>query len=229
MSRNVIEQQLHVGVSKGHSDSSFLVRFSPHPRLPKSRSFCLLAVTTLLIFLLTTMGCSKKELDDLVSKAKDDLDKVKKTVEEEIPKAIGAASEELGMSGKASIRLDTKTFPTNACYVSLIEQSPDRPNVLKIQSYASPDSESFPSLFIQAQVGDSTLEELVGTEIMAQVFVQTNQGGEVWYTEPTDSLRVKISALEENMLTAELAGGKLHSTVSGNSVDAVGSMEAVVQ
>ena len=202
---------------KTHVESSFLKHY---------RSCGLSFVTALLACLLTAVGCNK--IDELNKMAKDSIDEAKKTVGEEFPNVVETVTEKAGLAGNANIQLDDE-FTTDACYASLVEQSPDRPNVLKLQSYASPESESGKSIFIQAQVGDSSLADLVGKEVSAQVFVQTQRDGEAWFTDPAESVKVKITALEEDMLSAELVGGKLHSTVSGNSVDADGTIEAVVQ
>lgn len=200
---------------------------SGSPILKLYQRSCLLAITALLACLLaTTAGCNK--IDELNKMAKDSIDEAKKKVGDEFPNVVETVTEQAGLAGNVNIKLD-KDVTTKACYASLVEQSPDRPNVLKLQSYASPDTESIPSIFIQAQVGTSSLAELVGSEVSAQVFVQTQRDGEVWFTDPAESIQVKITALEDNMLTAELVSGKLHSTVSGNSVDADGTIEAVVQ
>ena len=228
MSRNMFKNRMAQPVEEQCSNLWCDVGKSPSSSTKKCRSLFLLTLFALLACMLTTASCSKKEFDELVSKAKNDLDKVKKSADEEISKAIGTASEELGMSGKASIQLDQPII-TSACYVSLIKQSPDRPNVLKMQSYTSPETESFPSIFMQAQVGNSSLQELVDTEVLAQLFVQAEQNGEVWYTDPAELVRVKISALQEDMLTADVVSGKLYSTKTGNSIESTGKIEAVVQ
>jgi hypothetical protein len=177
------------------------------------------------ILLVAVSGCSKKELDDMMNKAKETVDSGAKSVQDKVEGSITTTNEKLGLSGTIAVTLD-KTEATDACYASFINfQETDRPNVLKLQSYSSLSQESYPSALIQAQTDRQSIEQLSGQTVSAQMFFKPGQYGAIWYTQPTEPIQLKINSTTDGKVIAEFAGGKLYNTATGASVTPTGRVE----
>lgn len=181
--------------------------------------------------LLTAGGCNRADVSDLVDKVKqtasEGTEKVRETVSEQVGDAAGDVQEQLQLAGSIELQLD-QPLQTGACYARFVRQGSGRPNVLQMQSYRSADKESFPSVLLHAQVSAASAEELVGQVASARLFVQPQQNGPLWYSAIGAPVEVKIVSIEEQMLTAEIVGGTLASTASGE-VGVTGTFEAVLQ
>lgn len=188
-------------------------------------SFLLLACA-----LVSLGACSKTEVSDLVGKVKqtasEGSDKVKQAVSEQIGDAADNVQEQLNLAGSIELTLDTPVA-TQACYAQFIRQGSGRPNVLQLQSYRSAENESFPSVFLQAQVQADSANELVGQIVSARLFVQPQTDGPLWYSAIGNPVELKVVSVEESLLTAELAGGSLRSTAGGADVAASGTFSGV--
>ena len=169
---------------------------------------------------LTAGGCSRSEISDLVDKAKqtasEGTEKVREAVSEQVGDAAGEVQEQLQLAGSIELQLD-QPLKTQACYVQFLQQSSGRSNVLQMQSYRSVDQESFPSVLLHAQVSAASAQELVGQVLSARLFVQPQQNGPLWYSAVGSPVEVKIVSIQEQTLTAELVGGTLGNTTTGQT------------
>jgi hypothetical protein len=182
------------------------------------------------LVLLTAGGCNRAEVADLVDKAKqtaaDAKNKVTESVSEQVGQAAGEVQEQLQLAGSIELQLD-QPLETQACYVHFLRPGSDRSNVLQIQSYRSADQESFPSVFLHAQVSAATVEELAGQVASARLFVQPERNGPVWYSAVGSPVEVKLVSVDEQTLTAEIVAGTLTSTADGQ-IAVTGSFQGIL-
>jgi hypothetical protein len=181
--------------------------------------------------LLVAAGCGGDKVSELVEKAKSEAsmgaEKVKQAVNEKVNAATTEAQEQLNLAGKMELKLG-EPLTTQACYAQFIVQSAPRPNVLQLRSYRQIEQESFPSVFLQAQVSAASAGELVGQTVSAEMYVMREANGAIWRTPAGKSVQVKIGSIDNQLLTAEIVGGALESTDAAGETPVTGSLAAVL-
>jgi hypothetical protein len=167
------------------------------------------------------------ELVDKVKKtASDGTERVQQAVSDTVSDTSGDIQETLKLAGRMELQLDAPVS-TDACYARFITQPNGRPSAFQLRSYRSADKETFPSVFLQAQVQAKTPGELIGQVVSARLFVQSEQSGAVFYAPHAAPVELKIVSIKEGMVDAELVGGSLVST-SGGEVNVTGSFQGVI-
>lgn len=177
------------------------------------------------------VGCSKEELSELVNQAKETASegtaKVKQVVSEKLETQTERVQQQLHLAGRIELEVGAP-LQTDACYAALITPGSNRPNVLQLQSYREAERESFPAVFLQAQVSAKTPAELVGQVLRARLFVQPAAPGTVLFSPPETPVDLKVVSVEGKMLSAELVNATLHDAASGASVTGTGRFTAVL-
>lgn len=192
----------------------------------------MMALATLLV-----AGCDT-DVGELASSVKEaaseGVDKVSETVSETaaevqdtVQDATDTVSEGVGLAGSIDMTLDSPT-QVGACYAKFVQPASSRPGVFQLQSYRDAADESFPSVFVQAQVSAATVAELTGQTLPAQMFVQSTQDGPTWHTE-TDPVQIRIGAVEDELVSAEIVGGALVNAATGASQPIQGTFSGVLQ
>jgi hypothetical protein len=187
-----------------------------------------LCVALLMPLLVLSSACSKEKLSELADKAKQTVTEQADKVAQKAGAATDSAIADLGLAGKCELVID-EPVTTSACYVTFIAQAPGRSNVLQLRSYRDPSQESFPSVMFQAQVAAGGLSELVGQAIPGQLFLQKVENGPVWSCNTGTKVELKVVAVDEKLLTAELASGAVRSSQSGMDQPVSGTISAVLQ
>jgi hypothetical protein len=172
-------------------------------------------------------GCSADEAKKLLDKGIEQVQKLPETVTKEGGKAGDQVQEQLGLAGNIHLSLSPE-LNKSACYVKFVPATGGRPSVLQLQSYRAADQESFSSVFLQAQVTATSLAELAGQSVQAQLFVQPQSGGPVWFTDREHPVELKIAAIDEKLLTAEFTGGSLQSTDGAAAAGVAGKFSGVL-
>ena len=99
-------------------------------------------------------------------------------------------------------------FP--ASYISLVSLK-NRGNVLKIKSELDTEAGRLPQYYVHAVVDSESLQDVLGNEIGAQMFVQTSADGGVWsHTDP-----VKITVEQKDAYYNVSMRGRLKNTKTG--------------
>ncbi len=185
----------------------------------------------LFLALIMVGGCNQGDVTDLVDKVKQTASessaKVRETVTEQVGNATGEMREQLQLAGSIALQID-QPLTTQACYVQFVQLGSGRPNVLQMQSYRSAKDESFPSVFLHAQVSGSSVQELVGQVVSARLFVQPDRSGPTWYSPVASPVEVEIVSIDDQTLTAELVGGMLQNTVDAE-MGVTGTFQGVLQ
>jgi hypothetical protein len=195
-----------------------------------------------LLALGTLAGC---DFSGWTQSAQDAAQQAQQTVTETIETVQTEVQEQTGQAGGAEFKLEaeatadstgstppTVAAPTNekstACYVLFTLQQDGRSNVLALQSYKHAERETFPSFYIHAQVEAATLAELAGQTVPAQMYLKSRESGPTLFTPSDAPLQLKIVAVEETRVTAEIVGGKLLSSTDSVTRDISGQFTAVV-
>ncbi len=186
----------------------------------------------ILILAVVAAGCSKEDLTGALDKAKnavtDNAAKAKQAMQEKMSTTTEKMQEQLNLAGSIELTAGEK-FTTNACYVSLIPQGAGRPTVLQLQSYRDADSESFPSVFLQAHVQANSITELIGEPLAARLFVQRQAQGPVLFSDSAMPIELEIIAVEEKVVSAKITGAKLRDSSTGAEIPVTGSVTGVLQ
>lgn len=188
--------------------------------------------TALVIIAIIAAGCSKDDLTGALDKAKnavtDNAAKAKDAVQAKMETATEQVQEQLNLAGSIELTAG-EAVKTDACYVSLIPQGVGRPTVLQLKSYRDADRESFPSVFLQAHVQANSITELIGEPLAARLFVQREAQGPILFSDIATPVELKISAVEDQLLSAAVVSGSLRDTSSGADVPVTGSISGVLE
>ncbi len=172
-------------------------------------------------------GCNRQEVQDLFDKGVEQAKKVQEKVTKEAGGVSDLVQQQLDLAGNLQLSL-SPPLNRDACYVKFVPAVGGRPSVLQLQSYRAADQEKFPSIFLQAHVTAESLTELVGQSVPAQLFVQVQQDGPVWFADSDHPVELTITAIDENFLTAELISGALQSTDDAAAASVTGRFTGVL-
>ncbi len=189
-------------------------------------------LAAILILAIIAAGCSKEDLTGALDKAKnavtDSAAKAKDVVEEKMASTTDQVQQTLNLAGSIELTAGAP-IKTDACYVSLIPQGSGRPTVLQLQSYRDADGESFPSVFLQAHVQANSITELIGEPLAARLFVQREAQGPVLFSDAATPIELKITAIEDQVVSATLTGAALRDTTTGAEIPVTGSVTGVLE
>lgn len=134
---------------------------------------------------------------------------VQEQVKQGLQQARDQVNQQTGQAGSMHLELDAPV-DVDVCHAALISFNDGRPAVLQLQSYRDADSETFPSIFLRAVAPSESPAELTGQTVEAELFVQLQQSGPVWYTEAP--VQLQITSSDGEKVVAELVGGALQRT-----------------
>jgi hypothetical protein len=169
------------------------------------------------VFLLGAIcfGCSKDDLDKLVTQVQDQT----QAVTQEVAKAVSSGSISMTLNGEIKV-------PT--CTASLLIIGDGRPNVLQIRSYASMERESFPSILFQGTTAANSYQELAGKTVQGEFFVALDDASNIWQSDATNGATVTISNIEDKELVGQLGTIKMISP-EGRTTTSSGSFRSVME
>jgi hypothetical protein len=173
-------------------------------------------------------ACSKAKLSELVDKTKEKVSSGAGQLKEGFNAAADTTKEQLNLAGTAQVKLDTQV-EWKGCYATFTALGEKRPAVLQIRSYSSPKQESFPSMLLRASVKAAGTSELVGQVVPAQLYMQTAADSPIYFNGPGSHVDVKIIALDDKSLTAEIVSGSLRNTHRTGQQPVTGNLSAVWQ
>jgi len=190
-----------------------------------------------MVWAATAAGCGKSVSDiassvkdaasEGVQSVKDTAQQVSQDVTNKVQGVTDQAAQTLEMAGSMQLQID-QPLQVSACYASFSHVKAAGAGVLQLQSYREAEQESFPSVFVRAPCSTATLAELTGQTLAAQMFVQPQQNGPVW-SATAEPVQLKITAVEEKQLKAEIVGGNLANSGTGATQAVTGSFEGVLQ
>ena len=162
-----------------------------------------------------------------LEKAKQTAGEVGQSVTETAKNAAGNLSETMGMAGDFDLQAG-QPVKTDACYARCVALGQDRPAVLQLQSYQDAEHESFPSVFVQAEVIYIEPASLVGKTVEAQLFIKRQQNEPTLFTRDTP-VQLKIDAIEDGLLVGQIVSGSLSSSGTSETTPVSGSFHGVIQ
>lgn len=189
-----------------------------------------------LVLAAAAAGCGKS-VSELASSVKDAASQGVQTVKDTAQqvsqdvanKAQGVtdkASQTLELAGTIQLTID-KPLQISGCYASFSPLQAAGAGVLQLQSYRNAQQESFPSVFVRASCSSAKLAELAGQTLAAQMFVQPQEKGPIW-SATAQPVQLKIIALEEKGLKAEIVSGSLSHSGTGATQAVTGTFQGVL-
>jgi hypothetical protein len=166
---------------------------------------------------------AKESVSKGVEQAKEGVQKISETAKQ----ATTTAKEVAGLSGKISLTFNPP-LTTSGGYATFTAPVGDRSGAIAVQSYAAGKTESFPSVYVRALTSAKTLNELAGTSLACEIFVQEKADGPIWRLTTGDAAQLKITAVEPKLLKAEITSASLHETAAEQAITITGQIEAVL-
>ncbi len=189
---------------------------SANPRTIAARMLISLFLLTLIV-----PGCSKDELNKMVSDVKESTGEAVSKAKQ-VAKTAGNLTAATDMDGKGTMQLDVTT-EFSASYIRLVPI--DSGTVLQIKN-STDGTESFPSFFIQGSVQVASLDSLVGKPVACRVFVQSVSRESVWSNLDADPIMVTVQK-KDSQFTAKFDSGTLANSANGTTTSASGTFECV--
>ncbi len=183
------------------------------PKIPLPR------MVALAIAALVASGCSREELNQLATRAKEKAATSFDQLEMSVPI--------LPKTGEISLTLDAPTLARNA-NATLVLLEPNRPSVLQIRSYANPTQETYPAIFFQGSVAADSMSGLVGKTILGKLFVQPTADGTIWFSDDSSPISLTIQSLEDTELVGSFGPGSL-TDAAGTTSPLSGTVRAVTE
>ena len=194
----------------------------------------------LLLAVFAATGCDVSSWTQSAQQAKQ---QAQQTVTQTVESAQTELQEQTGQAGSSEITLTMDsdaslppaTNPTvsaphgqaPACYVRFTPGSDGRSSVLALQSYKQAEREVFPSFYIHAQVASAGLEGLAGQTVPAQMYYKSTATSPTLYSPLDAPLQLRILAVDQGQVTAEIVGGALASSADATTTQIVGKFTAV--
>lgn len=166
---------------------------------------------------------AKESVSKGVEQAKEGVQKIGDTAKQ----ATTTAKEVAGLSGKIALTFNPPITTTGA-YASFTSAAGDRSGAIAFQSYAPGQTETYPSVYVRALTPAKTLNEIVGTSLACEIFVQEKQDGPIWRLTEGDTAQLKVTAVEGKLVKAEITSASLHETSAEQAVTVTGQIEAAI-
>lgn len=160
-------------------------------------------------------GCSKEKMKEV-------FDKGVQKVEQTVAKTTEMVNEKTDLGGHIALRLDQPVKTGRGC-AALVSFPSGRPAVLQVSSCREPSDETFPSVFLRAEVSARTPAELAGKELTGRLYVQTEAEGPVWHSPDLAPVAMRITTAGETSLEGEVLRGTLVNTATGERVSVTGT------
>lgn len=170
------------------------------------------------ILLLSLNGCSG-EMPSV------NMQDIKEAVNEKVEQVQQAAAP---LTTGMELELGGPTT-TSECYAALMTVSPKHPPVLQVTSYASPEAETFPSVFLRCEAPAGQPGSLVGQKIRAQAYVQLARDGAVWHAPADQPVEVSITAATAESITGEITAGQVVNSQDNSRLDLRGTFTGKLQ
>ncbi len=184
---------------------------------PKGRAVAVLLAASIAI---VSFGCGTN-VADLPA-----IEGLRKKVTEQVGDAAGAAK--AMVKGAGSVELDVNgPVKASKCAVELIKLGEGRPAILQIANTVGQEAETFPSIFVRAEVTAASLADLSGRRLSGQFFAQSQSGGPISFTTPDRPIEIFVKTATNDEIEVELTGA-LETTGEGAAPSVKGTVKAVV-
>lgn len=147
--------------------------------------------------------------------------------------AIGDAARSVaqaasGTGGSVDLALDPP-LKIDVCLAKFQPAAFNRSAVIQFTTQKDPAvEETFPALYLWAEVKEANLQALVGKTIEGSLFVQRDKVKEIWHTSTAGPVAFQVSAVDALTITLKLeniplerADGGQQATISGTIVGAI--------
>ncbi len=140
-------------------------------------------------------GCTKGKISEIT-----DTVKKKVTSSPVVPQAVvKTGSIEFGMTPPVKI---------GSGFTKFASFQDGRPSILSITSYRESSEETYPSALIHAQTDVTSLSELAGKTMTAEIYVAPDSSS-TWHTPTGQLAQIKISAVNDEEVTGTIVSGTI--------------------
>jgi hypothetical protein len=165
---------------------------------------------------LPTLDEAKQAVSQTVEQTVEDVQqKVEKDVASTVTQATNTGKFKLDIGGPMTV---------SGCFARLTTFSSGRAAILTITSYADSSRETFPSVYVRAQLPENPPASLAGQIVQAQMYVQTVENGAVWHSD--QPIEFQITAADATNVAGSVVAGSLVNTDTGARADVKGRFTA---
>lgn len=178
-------------------------------------------------FCLAAAGCGEKlqELKEKVS------EQVEQAVEKGVEKTKGAVqqAQQQVAPQPEGVELDAGgPLKAEVCFATLTSVRAGEPAVLQLSTFESGKRETYPSIYVRAEVSAANLAALQGQKLQAQIYVQNDAEAPVWQTPEGAYVELAVVAATNERITCEVLQGQLVNLADGSTVQLKGKFFAKV-
>jgi hypothetical protein len=159
-------------------------------------------------------SCSKEQVDNLTSKVKEQVSKAPDVVKEVLPS-----------TGSIALQFEKPIDLKQANGDLFVLKG--RPSVLQIRSYARKERGKLPAVFFHATTDATSVDQLIGKSVDGTLFVQFDNGADIWKNPEESPTTVLIESVEKSELVCRVVGGMLYS-VGGGKSPVTGEIRAII-
>jgi len=124
------------------------------------------------------------------------------------------------------LQLDAE-FGAERCFARFQPGVDQLPSLLHVTTYESPSTETFPSAMLRIETNAARLDDLAGQTAAAPVaYFQVEKDGPVWKARRQEPLQVRIISVSADRVSAQIVGGRLMHSHSGQSLSPRGRFVA---
>ncbi|MGE0605792.1 MAG: hypothetical protein AB7O62_01610 [Pirellulales bacterium] len=151
------------------------------------------------------------------------LEEAKETVAETVKSAPTIID-----NGKCELTVSA-AISTSSCYVKTMTFSAGRPAIVQFTSYKDPNSESFPSIMVRAELPAGATSLASGQTLSGQVFIQEKADGPVWHSQSDSPVVVSVTLADGKIVDATISADGITNSETSAATPISGSLHAIVQ
>ncbi len=171
----------------------------------------------------TLVGC--EVIEELGTDVPDD----KKSNSDTAPTVINKNSQDVDTAvPEPNIEITLGDIPIAAeeCHVTVLPAAGGYSATLRVTSYSSPDTESFPSIFIQADISSDKITEVLNQKFPAKIYIQTSQKAVIWETPDVQPGEITIKNADDlGRVIGVVTAGAMMQLGSADSMTLSGSFD----
>jgi hypothetical protein len=119
----------------------------------------------------------------------------------------------------------TPPIEAKECQIKLTAAAGQVPAILQIASYADKQTESYPSVFIQAVAPSGTLSDILEQPLQAKVYVALAAAGPFFSTPDGQLAQVTVKAADDQHVVGTIENATLVDKASGQQATASGRFD----
>jgi len=166
-------------------------------------------------------GCGEK-LQDLKQTVTEKVGQVVEKAEgavQKVEQKVAPQPEGIELDAGGALRAE-------ACYATLTQVRAGEPAILQLSTFEQGKRETYPSVYVRAEVSAASLADLQGKKLQAQVYLQNKADGPIWQTPVGGHVELTVLTATPDRITCELIQGQLVNAADGSTLPIKGKFFA---